>query len=1783
MRIFLFVLTLCYGLLADESQNGHLAVTEGEPSSFVGEMVSAITGDCYVSQDDVVITGAEPIRLRRTYLSPHAKGPSSGWGFYRHTVLTFYRHAWRIAVAEPSGTELIYRTQPPGLHRKTKDRKRTWKKERRFLVDHKYLERGMTNCSQGEISARLNLKNNFIQSESHFEIFNVHSCNGTVRCYKRMPHQKEGALIVYYLLQWESLPNGNKIYYGYDHHHRLNAIRTTNPAGTKNYAWAHVHYLNGHKDAPDMDVETSDGKVIRYRCEMRNHHEQAYYLKRVASPDFPEEAIEYHGKNDLLGHLVSQRSFPDGRFVQVQYHTGGALAGRVASLRAPIGPSGGTQESYRLEYAPGEYGKRGGHTDVYDALGHLTRYTYSPHLRLEAIQRFDGGRLSHTENLAWGDSGQLSYLLGKTLRDANGHLLTSVRYRYDDRGNIVEQILCGNLSGALGPLCDEGQAEAFSKRCFFSTDGRNLLMREEEGGKITRYSYSTRADLLTAKFVCATDDRPAIRHFYEYNDDLVLVRESTDNGTSFSSEDLTGVTERRIRVTHPRTSEPFVGMPEVIEEWYWENGTEIFLGKTVLTYSREGRIARKDIYDAQDVHRYTLCTAYNALGQPTLETNALGQQTLSTYDANGNRTSHREYSGRVTFTMGYDSASRLLWMEENGDDGTRRLTQHEYDAAGNRTTSINHQGNRTTYTYDAFGRPLTSTEGSLTTTRTYDSLGNETSLTDPAGNTKTTQYNARGKPTHILHPDGTSEHFLYNLDGTLHEATDQAGTRTVYTYDFLGRETSKTLYAPSGALLSQERYEHNAFRLTAIHDASGNTTRFFYDGAGRKIAETFNDNERIEYRYDALGRVYTAIANQTLWTITERDLLGRIIEERKEDAHGVLLSQTRYTYDSAGNKSAVIQQVQGQEACEQFQYDPFGRPLLHTNALGHKTHTRYDDHFWHEGRYVLQKTTIDPLGLATIDTHDVFGRVIATSKKNAFGEELSLEEFQYDAAGLVTEQRSRVYAYDGSFRVSIIRKTYDTLNRLLSLTEGADSPEHKTTRYTYTPTGLLHEILKPDGVILTHTYDPLGRQTAITSSDGALHTTLHYNAQQHLAEVRDHIHSTVCTRDYDSRGRVTRETLANGLTLSSQYDILGRRTALLLPDASSVRYTYDPLYMRAASRYDAQGVCLYEHRYTAYDASGHLLTAELPYNLGALHSTIDPLGRTVALRAPSFSQTAASYDARGNILTLYTDAELSTYTYDPLSQLTSETGPFTHEYAYDSHYNRLQCDSTAYTINALNQIVSGDIAYDPNGNPIRRGATLYAYDPLDRLIEVLEPNRQRLTFIYDHWHRRLAKTVQRWAGDGWETAFTLLFLYDGQNEIGAHDATGTLVELRVLGSAPQAEIGAAIALELRGAVYIPLHNLQGSVAALLSPTGERVESYRYSAFGEENAPTPALSPWRFSSKRVDSETGLVYYGRRYYDPSLGRWLTPDPQGLSAGINLYAFLGNDPLLKVDLYGLEALAAQPSRFATYFQPVITTLGKIRDFIGKVIYNVFFHAVPIPGVRHLGKTIGKALQSNPEKRTTSPSQPLTWVGDEDADPGDCRLFINGMNTTYEEALQQARYISKQLGGKRVGLLYNSTHGTLVDLMESLFEKGGGLTHPVKLGLESLQGVLQELRDASPEGTLSLITWSEGGAIAAAITDRLSPQDKSMVRTYSLASPQLFTGQGLKSAQHYVSTYDIVPMTDPVRYLRAAFSSTSNVHFIKSKTAIPFFDHKFKSPTYKEALKMVCREILKPQENPL
>ncbi len=177
-------------------------------------------------------------------------------------------------------------------------------------------------------------------------------------------------------------------------------------------------------------------------------------------------------------------------------------------------------------------------------------------------------------------------------------------------------------------------------------------------------------------------------------------------------------------------------------------------------------------------------------------------------------------------------------------------------------------------------------------------------------------------------------------------------------------------------------------------------------------------------------------------------------------------------------------------------------------------------------------------------------------------------------------------------------------------------------------------------------------------------------------------------------------------------------------------------------------------------------------------------------------------------------------------------------------------------------------------------------------IEVIKEN-DRTTYTYDSFHRRLSKKHNNILEN---------YIYQDQNEIGSL-INNKITELRVLGIG----LGADVALELKGTPYIPLHDASGNLRVLLDTTGIPIQNYRYTAFGEmeEFSYKDVFNPWRYSGKRFDPETGFTYFGRRYYAPDIGRWISPDPAGFADGPNLYTYVHNSPLMYIDQDGQFAI--------------------------------------------------------------------------------------------------------------------------------------------------------------------------------------------------------------------------------------------------------------------------------------
>ena len=287
--------------------------------------------------------------------------------------------------------------------------------------------------------------------------------------------------------------------------------------------------------------------------------------------------------------------------------------------------------------------------------------------------------------------------------------------------------------------------------------------------------------------------------------------------------------------------------------------------------------------------------------------------------------------------------------------------------------------------------------------------------------------------------------------------------------------------------------------------------------------------------------------------------------------------------------------------------------------------------------------------------------------------------------------------------------------------------------------------------------------------------------------------------------------------------------------------------------------------------------------------------------------------------------------------------------------NNVQLDTgTRYVPPAVEQL-----AYDADGNLESDGRWAYTWDADNRLTQMeshaaIHPAvpRMRLEFAYDYAGRRAQKTVHTGYDPNtgtYATTETQLFIYDGClppiakrshpaepeergiNLVARLDAAGTPEQTYTWGldlSGTMQGAGGVGGLlwitdapaSANPATHFASYDGNGNLTALSSSAAAATQTatYDYDAFGNLVRRTGAFAednPFQFSTKYVD-ESGLVYYGFRYYDPETGRWLNRDPIGERGGINLYGFVRNDGVSWWDLLGAKPWDEFDSPIAAFF---------------------------------------------------------------------------------------------------------------------------------------------------------------------------------------------------------------------------------------------------------------------------
>ncbi|OGC90230.1 MAG: hypothetical protein A2W25_15375 [candidate division Zixibacteria bacterium RBG_16_53_22] len=741
---------------------------------------------------------------------------------------------------------------------------------------------------------------------------------------------------------------------------------------------------------------------------------------------------------------------------------------------------------------------------------------------------------------------------------------------------------------------------------------------------------------------------------------------------------------------------------------------------------------------------------------------------------------------------------------------------------------------------------------------------------------------------------------------------DARGKVWTKTYDNWGKLLTDT--DPLNHI-TQYGYDKAGVKTRTI-DAVNNVTQYSYDARGNiiAVADPYGAVTRYEYNTDNQIAKVTDAENKVIQTV-EYDLDGRV--SRQVDGNG---NVTSFVYgDEASGLNNLISKIIYPTFSQEFKYDNRNRVVETIDVLDATTKLSSKTAYDAKG-YLL--STTDKTNKTTRYTFDALGRPkIITDAVNG------VTEAAYDNRdNLIVLNDTKNHAH---------RFTYDRVNRKLTEVR----PMGQALTYSYTATGELDTRTDPKGQVKKFTYDDAGRMIAesyyhsatdLTNNNVVRSTSYSFNDLNRPNGYSDTTSSSglvsIGITTYDPRGlRKSGESINYGsFTLSYSYDYYanGQKKSFTGPDGVTVDYTYDPNNQLATIQLPTGNLTVNNYKWTA--------PSQITLPGGSIRSqSYDALLRLTQIQVKDPGQSDVlkyqyGYDNAGNIKTKNTEHGNYSYTYDDLYQLTSASNPSpfpTEGYTYDPAGNRLTDTKTSGTWsyndnNQLQGIVGISFEFDANGNTTKKidannptQTRTYVYDTRDRLIEVLDQNNNLIaTYTYDPFGRRLSKeTIGTNSIKTW-------FFYSDEGLVAEASSSGAVN--RSYGYRPNSIWGTdPVYLKEGTNIYYYQNDHLGTPQKLMTQGGMVAWSAKADAFGNTTVDaTPTITNnLRFPGQYFDSETGLHYNRHRYYDPSSSRYLTSDPAGLIADLNVYRYSRSNPVSYFDETGLS-----PSCKAYYIGP-------------------------------------------------------------------------------------------------------------------------------------------------------------------------------------------------------------------------------------------------------------------------
>lgn len=756
-------------------------------------------------------------------------------------------------------------------------------------------------------------------------------------------------------------------------------------------------------------------------------------------------------------------------------------------------------------------------------------------------------------------------------------------------------------------------------------------------------------------------------------------------------------------------------------------------------------------------------------------------------------------------------------------------------------------------------------------------------------------FNAKGLPTSVVKfvdsNQVSSEELTYNNQGqvltsTVKRYSSNDGHTSTLQYDTYGRITSKTDY-----LGQTETYTYNSLgHLCAKIDNLGGTYTYTYDDFGRQIAETRPDG--------------TSLQTTRVWSYGD-NLYGMETTETGKPFKTVY-------YDALNRESGARETVMNMTAYTEKAYDTYGR--LASETLPHE---------------------FGSSASVTTYTYDLYDRILSVSEPSG-----KLTTYTYDGTSMTTTSNGES-----------VTMTTDSQGNVIYVDDPAG-----TITYTLRADGKPETIESPGSIFTDISYDSYGRRTSF--NDPSLgSSTYQYDGEGNLSSETYATGATVSysyNQDNLMDGKQTPEFTTNYL-----YDTKCRLISATSTNSTSKSYTYDTVGRISSVRENAPDGKWLQRDYTYSDGnistitytsqSGVLTTENYTYINGRLYQITLSDGKIVyrvnsmnILGQPTTIYTGSirkkdDYNLASGLLEFVTADRLSNTVYvdkeyyydntkDNISQIIDNLNRPSDNFTYDS-LDRLTAtdnDTITYDVkgNILQKTSVGIYSYtntskpyavtgiSPTGNAIPTEGQDITYSSFWRPATISEGIHDT-SFEYNDQYNRTRMTLQR--ND--TTILTRYYLGDCYEQ----DVTsGSNKERLYLGGDYYSAYAVLIKDSVSGTsnVYHILRDHLGSITHVIDNSGNVVQELSYDAWGRLRDPdthvvyAPDSIPELFLGRGYTghehlNQYGLINMNARLYDPTLGRFLSPDKYVQetenSQNFNRYSYCLNNPLRYKDENG------------------------------------------------------------------------------------------------------------------------------------------------------------------------------------------------------------------------------------------------------------------------------------------